>query len=143
MAALTNIFSGMEKAPEAIQGNFDSLNKDLTGGLNKLNQKIDLLQKDHITGYVKGFIGWARVGNLVIATFDVELGQIQVNWNIVSCPPGYRPSAASRVSHFSMVGDKELSFTDNGGDLRSMTDVPNGGWWVGACAYFTDDDFPA
>lgn len=142
LATLQRIFSGMEKGPEAIDSNFNSLTSDLNSKLGNINRKNSQQQTSSITGYQKGFIAWSRVGNMVIVSFDVQLGQIKVNWNIVTCPTGYRPSVSCKSFHF-MLGDKELTFNDTGTDLKSQSDVLSGGWFVGQCVYFTDDDFPA
>lgn len=150
MAALTKIFSGMEKGPEAINSNFTALSVQRTAGFNVTGNGLagDQLDKS------KSNISFFRVGNIVLVFVDVYVTREKSgNWFTVlnSLPTGFhyhpiRADSNAATQMMNMVWPAVVTNCWIGPDQKMLFNTNDSGAeqrLTGTIVYHTDDDFPA
>lgn len=114
--------------------------KTYTDNLSK-EASVNITGSPAITGYTGGYIAFIRRGNVVMACFDVSLGEMKPGYGIVSFPAGFHPNQISQNAHYSFTKEGlEVKMTANTFVSQSSD---SGSYWVGTCVYFTNDPFPS
>lgn len=141
--ALTKIFTGMEKGPEAIDANFGALNSDLNN--NKfLKTDIRTMVTVGVQHNTNSPLKYWREGNTVHLQGGGKF-PIETNYKWWSIPLGFRPSenqvvtvmaqsnhAISCVLRFQASGPSDITYN---GDSANII-------WLTTISWHTNDDFP-
>lgn len=135
MATLTKIFTGMEKGPEAIQGNFDALNRGKVDNVNVLEKQITN------NGWViNGGIILRRSGKVCTVFFNGQAGK-DINRNsdvFLQFPAGFTPT--NRYVYRTQDG-KTININPSG--VTTDTKFPANDYLVFEFWYLTNDDMPS
>lgn len=141
--ALTKIFTGMEKGPEAIQANFDSMNADLNSnkflktGLRTMATAGVANNKNSPTKY------W-REGNTVHLQGGGNF-PTTTNAKWWSIPLGFRPSENQVVTVMAQSNNAitcVLRFQSNGTADIIYNGKSDATFWLTTISWYTNDDFP-